>query len=150
MSSSKHGDHEDDAWREEAERLREYAQSPDGRREALEHLEEGAEVLRRHMGWSKQQLAQHLGFPPDFSGYTEFGTRRLGERFAELRELVGLTPGELAEKAKVPIHLLRVLEEGPGGVDEPSIDELQTLAEALETNLAFMLFWAEQVVRSRG
>lgn len=116
------------------------------RRLATEVLKEGAEVLRRHYGWSDEELAKQLDLPPDFtsSGYVEVKPIHLGRRITELREIAGLSPVELADAAGVSIELVRVLEEGRQDAN-PYLEELKRLASALDTNLTFLEYWAERL-----
>jgi|SRR5215213_4332677 len=133
----------------EAEQIKDLLSQPEMQRLAVECLEEGAEVLRLHKGWSRQELAQHLGLPPDWTEEyvnVEMKLHHFGSRIIELREIARLTPGELASQAEVPIQVLRAIEEGHGQAD-PSLDELRALAEQLETNLPFLFFWAERLAR---
>lgn len=122
-------------------------EAPELRRLAAEHLEEGAEVLRLHKGWSRQEMAERLRLPPDMTAcHVTVELHQLGERFIELREIAGLDPGELAAQAQVPIEVLRLLEEGHADAD-PTIDHLKQLARCLGSNLPFLQYWAELIAR---
>lgn len=118
---------------------------PELRRLVDEVLMEGAEVLRRHHGWSEEELADQLALPCDFiSGYVEVKTIHLGQRITELREIAGFTPVELADAADVSINVIRGLEEGYQEAD-PYVDELKRIASALDTNLPFLEYWAQRL-----
>jgi hypothetical protein len=120
-------------------------ETPELRSQAVEILKRGAEVLRLHYGWSDEELAKQLELPPDFSsGYVEVKPIHLGRRITELREIAGLTPVELADNAEVPIEVVRLLEEGHENAN-PYLDQLRRVAEVLDTNLAFLWYWAERL-----
>jgi hypothetical protein len=137
---------DDDFYLREAKRLLEM-ETPELRRLAAEHLEKGAEVLRLHRGWSRQEMAERLRLPPDMTAsLTQVDSGELGERIIELRKIAGLYPGELAAEAQVPIEVLRLLEEGHVDAD-PTIVHLRQLAESLGTNLPFLWYWAELIAR---
>jgi len=130
---------------QEAERLL-GIEAPELRRLATEVLKEGAEVLRRHHGWSVEELAKELDLAPDFtsSGYVVVKPIHLGRRITELRQIEGLSPVELANAAGVSIELVRVLEEGQQDAS-PCVEELKRLASALDTNLTFLAYWAQRL-----
>jgi ribosome-binding protein aMBF1 (putative translation factor) len=120
-------------------------EAPELRRLANQVLREGAEVLRRHHGWSEEELAKQLDLPIDFtSAYVEVKAIHLGQRITELREIAGFTPAELADAADVSINVIRVLEEGHEDAN-PYIAELRSLASALDTNLAFLEYRAQRL-----
>lgn len=116
----------------------------------VDTLERGAEVLRRHYGWSNQELAQRVHLPPDWSAeYVEPTPAHVGQRVTELREIAGRTPGELALEGYLSIERLRLLEEGK--LDSfPDICELQGLASVLGTNPLFLWYWAGQLASAEG
>jgi ribosome-binding protein aMBF1 (putative translation factor) len=127
----------------EVKRLAELGlEHPELHQRGLENLEKGAEVLRRHKGWSRQELAQHLELPPDFAGLKPAGKQHLGQRIVELREIVGITPGQLAARSQVSINLILLLEERDDEAN-PDWEQLKKIARALDTNLTFLVYWAE-------
>jgi transcriptional regulator with XRE-family HTH domain len=62
-------------------------------------------------------------------------SRELGENVRQLREARGLSPQLLAERARVTVSTITILEGGQGA-DSPSPEILQRLARALGVPLS--------------
>ena len=64
--------------------------------------------------------------------------RTMGERIAKIRERRGLTPSELARRAKIPLSTLSVVERGIRKGDGLSVATAKRLAETLGVTLDYL------------
>lgn len=62
----------------------------------------------------------------------------MGERIAKIRERRGLTPSELAKRAKIPLSTLSVVERGIRKGEGLSVATAKRLAETLGVTLDYL------------
>ena len=65
---------------------------------------------------------------------------KFGIRIRELRSLLGLTQEQLAERARISVDFLSLIERGR---NSPSFENLDTLAEALDVSVAQLFTFEE-------